>query len=102
MLYFYLRIFVWHCNILDVNKRQLNEILEKTKIFVGVCQIVVYLMSKKIVGVLESKSSYKTGKIKLIKTLLVTFIIFANAMAWRSVGANNADLIRQLRGTVIM
>ena len=88
--------------ILDVNKRQLNEILEKTKSIFASIKFVVCLMSNKIVGVLESKSSYKTGKLKLIKSLLVIFIIFANAMAWRSVGANNADLIRQLRGIVII
>lgn len=47
---------------------------------------------------IQTKEDPNLKNISIVKVLTVGLLLRAYSMAWRSVGANNADLIRQLRG----
>lgn len=53
--------------------------------------------NKKICHI-QTKEDPNLKNISIVKVLTLGLLLRAYSMAWRSVGANNADLIRQLRG----
>lgn len=46
----------------------------------------------------QAQAKLNLKKISIVKVITLGLLLRAYSMAWRSVGANNADLIRQLRG----